>query len=185
MQKKYKKSPKKGDDEPPKEAGAINNISPSSNSTASDIFVVQSSCSDAINRDPLSQYKLKSSALQAANQNAANLKEFNGVSSNVNFTQPTTSSRANKIQNNFENELINLNAQLEEHKLKEKELFEDKDRLQKLVDFYKNSNQELVKNLDSITRNPHYAEKLHDAQSDKINLDHYKQEIRKKEEHIK
>jgi hypothetical protein len=115
-----------------------------------------------------------------------------------------------KNTKDYEVEILSLNVQLEEHKKKEMELHRDKEKLNKLVEHYERTNKVLnlcfllnycvgflksgfvcffVKELNRKCEEMNKSSALRDlpnreVQNENVNVDHYKLELRKKDEQI-
>jgi hypothetical protein len=102
-------------------------------------------------------------------------------------TQTVTSmtGKRTKTTDEYEFEILSLNAQLEEHKKKEMELHRDKDKLNKLVEHYEKTNKDLSKKIEEINRNSALRDLPNrELQYQNIDVDQYKLELRKRDEQI-
>ncbi len=111
------------------------------------------------------------------------------------------SNNNHKNTDQLESELSSLHAQLDEHKRKEIELYNERDKLNKLVDYYERTNRDLNRKLDDLNNRPIQEDlaksssnkNQHNNQNDlnnnntnsQMTIDYYKQEMRKRDEHIK
>jgi hypothetical protein len=81
---------------------------------------------------------------QRSRSNASSRQSNEGAAAKAAGTQPGTSGAAKKSVKSvdeYEFEILSLNAQLEEHKKKEMELHRDKEKLNKLVEHYEKTNK--------------------------------------------
>ena len=201
MQKRYKKSSKKGSDETQQQLvnEAVASTSQhhmtnqqtvlssrsasfsSSSSSSPEIFHVEATVSHKTQPD----LKLKASNTNAdmnhklAQQQQQQQQQINTKPS---YSKQNAHNIGTYIKAN-DKDVLFMNAQLNEYKDKEKALLVDKEQLEQALDHYKRVNQELIHKFDVITKSAHLNEQ--EAQSDRHNVDFYKQEIRKRDEHIK
>lgn len=179
MQKKYKKSSKNSEDETvtnltgPSMGSNLNNhkklaSSNSISNISNDVFQI-----DATNAGSAS------STLNPAANNHHQLNNFKLPKIVINH----------KLKDHMpsnESELNELRAKLDEYKKKETNYYNEKDKLAKVLDHYKRVNQDLVKKVEDMAKlNAIHNDNINEAQSDKLNLDYYKSEMRKRDEYIR
>lgn len=88
-------------------------------------------------------------------------------------------------RDNLEGEVERLRKQLDEQKAKEANLYKERDKLNKLNEHYRNKNSELIKKIDEMNKKADEPEGDKLAHTDKLNIEFYKQEVKKRDDYIK
>lgn len=131
---------------------------------------------------------VSSSTLNSAVKSRHHLPVFAPMSSKLDDEKQ--SSRKTKTRmlsedqpDNLEEQVERLKKQLDEQKNREALLCKERDKLNKLNEHYRHKNSELMKKIDDLNKKE--IEPEEDVQSDKLNIEFYKQELKKRDDYIK
>jgi len=175
LQKKYKKNVKKGgtgagcETTNASQANSWQLESTSHSRAGQKEFIQQIESSECLSSTAFPTVRYQTSGKE--NERGHHVKEGNLL--NVNNA---------KTHFHYETEIERLNGQLNEHKLKERELHKENGNLNSTIETYKRMNQELLKKLEELGE---LRASRDNEPPVKNSVEFYRQEIRKRDEHIR